>query len=154
MNDQNTPYAPPASDIGTGQGESLPIVPASRWLRLANLFIDYIALIILGIIIGILITVVFGESAIRTIDSLPGFIVGAPILIVYYLVFEGLLHRSLAKYVTGTKVVNEFGQAPTFGQIVGRTFSRLIPFEQVSFLGSKGRGLHDSLANTYVVRCR
>jgi uncharacterized RDD family membrane protein YckC len=56
--------------------------------------------------------------------------------------------------ITGCKVVNEKGGRPSFGQILGRTFARLIPFEAFSFLGTTGRGLHDSVAKTFVVKCR
>ena len=54
-------------------------------------------------------------------------------------------------------VVNEDGGRPRWGQVVGRTFARLIPLEPFSVLFSnhkKRRGWHDSLSKTYVVRRR
>ena len=68
----------------------------------------------------------------------------------YYVILEGMTGRTLGKLITGTKVVNERGEPPSFGQILGRTFSRFIPFEVFSFLAEDGRGWHDSVPGTYV----
>jgi len=154
MDQENTPYEPPKSTIEPSTSQALPIEPAARWLRFANLFLDYIAFTIISMILGIAIALLFGEAGLRYLESLPDIVVGAPIVLGYYLVFEGLTGRTLGKFITGTRVVNEQGLEPTFGQILGRTFSRIIPFEAFSFLGPQGRGWHDSLPGTYVVRCR
>lgn len=50
-----------------------------------------------------------------------------------------------------TKVINEAGEAPDFKEALLRSLCRLIPFDAFSFLGSDGRGWHDSITNTYVV---
>jgi uncharacterized RDD family membrane protein YckC len=71
--------------------------------------------------------------------------------IIYYTVTEGFFGRSLAKLVTGTIVVDENGEKPDFGTIFKRSLCRIIPFEGLSFLGSSGRGWHDSMSDTYVV---
>lgn len=71
------------------------------------------------------------------------------ISIFYYSLTEGLFGRSLGKLITGTVVVDENGEKPSFGIILKRTLCRLIPFDGFSFLGS--RGWHDSISNTYVV---
>jgi uncharacterized RDD family membrane protein YckC len=73
------------------------------------------------------------------------------VLIIYYMFTEGLFGRSLAKFITGTIVVDENGIKPDFVGVLKRSLSRLIPFEAFSFLGSSGRGWHDSLSDTYVV---
>ncbi|WP_035645604.1 RDD family protein [Flavobacterium sp. ASV13] len=67
----------------------------------------------------------------------------------YFLITEGLFGRSLAKFITGTIVVNEYGEKADFAAIVKRSFCRFIPFDMFSYLGS--RGWHDSLSDTYVV---
>jgi uncharacterized RDD family membrane protein YckC len=55
--------------------------------------------------------------------------------------------------IFGTMVVSEKGGAASFGQILGRTFSRFIPFEPFSLLFSKDScGWHDTLPKTRVVR--
>lgn len=71
------------------------------------------------------------------------------ISIFYYSLTEGLFGRSLGKLITGTVVVDENGEKPSFGVILKRTLCRLIPFDSFSFLGS--RGWHDSISETYVV---
>ncbi len=154
MKDPLSPYAPPKSSLETDYQESAEIVLVSKWLRLANLVIDYIGYMILAVIVGILVAIIWGEEGIKYMESIPDIVFGAPILLGYYIFFESLTGRTLGKLVTGTKVVNENGLRASFGQILGRSFSRLIPFEVFSFLGEKGRGWHDSLPRTYVVKNR
>jgi uncharacterized RDD family membrane protein YckC len=84
-------------------------------------------------------------------SDLEGEVVFVMIMIVYYMVTEGIFGRSLAKVITGTIVVDENGVKPGFAAVLKRSLSRLIPFEVFSFLGSAGRGWHDSLSDTYVV---
>jgi uncharacterized RDD family membrane protein YckC len=67
--------------------------------------------------------------------------------------FEGTMARTPGKWIIGTRVVNVDGRAPTFQQIVVRSFSRVVPLEAFSFLGG-GRGWHDSWSKTRVVRTR
>jgi uncharacterized RDD family membrane protein YckC len=75
--------------------------------------------------------------------------------VAYFLATEGLFQRSLAKFLTGTIVVDTEGRRPTFKQTLGRSFACLIPFEPFSFLGgSNPVGWHDSLSGTRVVRIR
>ena len=154
MSDATNPYEPPmiqadsAEDIRADQN----LVPASKGLRFANLVIDYIAQSGLAIVLGIVIVLIWGEQGADFIEGFPDIAFGIPILLIYYLALEGTTSRTLGKLVTGTRVVNEDSEKPTFGQVVGRTFARLIPFEAFSFLGESGRGWHDSLPKTYVVK--
>lgn len=154
MSSDTSPYEPPKStieDVDTGIQD---IQPASKWLRFANLIIDYIGNVILGFIVGLLVAIVFGEAGIQQLQSIPDILIGTPIMLGYYILFESVVGRTPGKLITGTRVVNDRGRKPTFGQILGRSFSRFIPFEAFSFLGQKGRGWHDSLPNTYVIKCR
>lgn len=75
-----------------------------------------------------------------------------PLLILYYLLFESIFHTTAGKCATNTVIVNEQGERPSFVQILGRTFCRLIPFEAFSFFNDDARGWHDSLTKTYVVK--
>lgn len=86
-----------------------------------------------------------------SIGDLEGRILFILFTIIYYTVTEGLFGRSLAKLITGTIVVDENGEKPDFGTILKRTLCRIIPFDGLSFLGSSGRGWHDSMSDTYVV---
>ena len=84
-----------------------------------------------------------------------GFVVGLMVSLGYFVVMETLFQRTLAKFLTGTRVVTKTGEHPSFGQIVGRTLARCIPFEAFSFLGNGNPvGWHDSLSNTRVVNTR
>ncbi len=70
-----------------------------------------------------------------------------------YFVFEIAMQRTVGKAVAGCVVVNEWGKKPNFGQLLGRSFARLVPFEPFSCLGGKGsRGWHDKWSGTYVIR--
>ena len=58
--------------------------------------------------------------------------------------------RSLGKLITGTMVVKEDGSLPTSTDFLKRNFSRIVPFDGLSFLGN--RGWHDSWSDTAVVK--
>ena len=84
-----------------------------------------------------------------------GTILGIAILALYFIVMEGIFGVTIGKLLTGTRVVNAKGGKPSFGQIVGRSFARMIPFEPFSFLfGDNTTGWHDSLSGTRVIRNR
>lgn len=70
----------------------------------------------------------------------------------YFILMEYYLGKTLGKYITGTSVISIDGNRPTIGQIVGRTFSRLVPFEALSFLGENG--WHDSWSDTRVINTK
>lgn len=72
-------------------------------------------------------------------------------VLLFYLLFEWIFNRTVGKFITGTIVISTrtFGR-PTFGQILSRTFLRIIPFEFVSFISKKPCGWHDSIPNTMV----
>ncbi|WP_460220130.1 RDD family protein [Psychroserpens sp. MEBiC05023] len=74
------------------------------------------------------------------------------LMLVYYFLMERYTFRTLGKYATNTMVVSYDGSEPTNTQILKRSFSRLIPFDALSFLGANGKGWHDSIPKTYVVK--
>ena len=82
--------------------------------------------------------------------------IGIAAMLLYYIPMESIFGFTIGKLVTGTRVVTEDGGKPRWGQIVGRTFARFIPFEPFSLLFSseERRGWHDSLPKLYVVRKR
>jgi uncharacterized RDD family membrane protein YckC len=71
--------------------------------------------------------------------------------VVYYSFQEYFFGRTLGKLVTGTFVVTQDGQRADFPTILGRSFSRLVPFEAFSFLNSSV-GWHDKWSKTRVVQ--
>lgn len=74
--------------------------------------------------------------------------------VIYYTAFESATGRSPAKWIFGTKVLNNQQGRASFGQILGRSFARLIPFEPFSAFRSNGLMWHDSLSNTITVDLR
>lgn len=125
---------------------------ASFGKRLAGNFVDgmFLNLVAGG---GFFVAGLLAES-IPILAIIIFFLIGAFILS-YYFLFEGISGRTVGKYLTGTKVVSEDGGKASFGQVVGRTFCRLIPFEIFSFLlfDDKSRPVfwHDSFPKTRVV---
>lgn len=132
---------------------------ATQGQRLANYFIDllvqYGLTFGLGFVVAALALFLGFEGFLNwlaTIDKLTEYLLGVVVLILYYSFFEILFARSVAKYITKTVVVMADGSKPSAGTIVRRTFCRIIPFNHFSFLGNSGRGWHDSISETYVVK--
>ena len=146
MGDLTNPYsAPRANDEPTFQrlpyGDDL--MDASQGQRFGNLMIDYFCYIAMCFVFG----AVLGAIG---LPEFAGFI-SWPMYIGYYVFFEGVLGATPGKLVTRTRVVALDGGKPSFGQLLGRTFSRFVPFEPFSFLGSTS-GWHDRWSKTRVVR--
>ncbi len=69
----------------------------------------------------------------------------------YCILLEGVFYRTIGKFITGTIVLStKTYEKPSFGQIFRRSFSRLIPFEALSFISEKPWGWHDSISDTMV----
>lgn len=130
---------------------------ASQGKRFANYLLDivfyFIFSYIFGAILGIVIAIVSPESLSifeeenRALNYLLGFIAG----MIYYSATELLTGRTIAKYITNTRVVTEDGTKPASGTILLRSLCRFIPFEPFSFLGSDNSGWHDKLSKTRVI---
>lgn len=136
--------------FGTGNDRSGQFEPATAGLRFANRAID--GFMIFFIMLKSFIALRFWLDKSWLPDSTAGALLfEIPMILFYYLVLEGIFNISAGKCATSTCILNENGERPTFTQVLGRTFCRLIPFEAFSFLGAGARGWHDSLSNTYVV---
>ena len=129
-------------------------MPAGSGLRFVNFMIDKIGAFIAALVLGIALVVVTGlghNHELRRGFHSMGIVAGVLVYLAYYFFFEALTQRTPGKWVTGTKVVREDGTKPTSGQILGRTFARIIPFEMFSFFGANTIGWHDRFSNTIVV---
>jgi uncharacterized RDD family membrane protein YckC len=153
MSGQN-PYAPPQAELDAGLRAAAPdqLPTAGRGARFLNFFID-----------GIISRIFAPVSAALLLRSLgPG--EHSPVLVLifvlaaffgYYVVLEAAFGWTLAKLITGTRVVRLDGTKPTVPQALGRTLARFIPFEPFSVLFSDSKlGWHDTLSNTRVVTVR
>ncbi len=146
-----SPYAPPASKLKDNITKN-EFIYASKWQRFANMLIDDLGYFILAVIVGALVAIIGGDSAVALMESIPDIILGYVIFSIYYFFCEFFTGRTLGKLITRTRVVDEEGNKPSFRKILGRTFTRLVPFEAFSFLGKDGRGLHDRWPKTYVIK--
>lgn len=108
----------------------------------------YLSAYIFGYLLGFLGIVTENTKIDSSIDTILSYM----LWVLYYIVFEGILGRTIAKYITGTRVVTEEGEKPNFNQIIKRSLSRLVPFEVFSFSGKFPVGWHDRWSKTRVVR--
>jgi uncharacterized RDD family membrane protein YckC len=106
------------------------------------------------------VAILFAVAVIRALGPTEGreaviAVVALLAFFAYYIVLEAAFGWTIAKLITGTRVVRIDGTKPTFPQALGRTFARFIPFEPFSVLFSDSKlGWHDSLSNTRVVKVR
>ena len=128
--------------------------PAGKWRRLANALIDFIAMYVLQIAFSFLVALIFRDAGVRFIESLSPLLFYITFYFAYYVIFESATSTTVGKFMTGTIVVTENGSKPSINQIIGRTFTRLIPLDPISFMNPEGRGWHDSFSGTYVVKIR
>jgi uncharacterized RDD family membrane protein YckC len=133
----------------TEDGSREGFAPASKWQRLLHYFVDYIVLLLITTPVIYTIGFRFRHTGYFREEWWIGVFL-LPLFVFYYLFFEGLPGKSPGKYLTATRVTNDYGDKPKFGKVVGRTFSRLVPFEPLSFLGVSG--WHDQWTDTYVLK--
>lgn len=126
------------------------------WPRFGHFLLDrvflYIFTIIFGVMLGVILLLtdsayILSEPWFGVVDTLLSWLVIQPL---YYFVFEFSMQSSPAKLILGRIVVDEYGNKPTASQILARSFSRCVPFEYFSCLGTTG--WHDDWSNTFVIR--
>lgn len=153
MNDNQpaNPYQAPEAPVYNGS-DSRARELVSGWRRLGTYLIDTLCYYVIFIGISIALTFLMGEGWLQLLEGVGGNLIALGLFVIYYLGFELAFARTPGKFVLGTIVIDEKGNKPTAGQMIGRSFARLIPFEAFSCIGGQSRGWHDSLAKTYVVR--
>ena len=133
------------------ENEQNPEAKPVKWSkRLLNTVLDGIP--IAGLVY-LLLTIVREESVLQNglSFSVKGFLYTTGITFLYYFITEWILGKSLAKYVTGTKVFHlDTGSKPTWKEILLRTTSRFIPFDFASFFTKNPVGWHDWISGTIV----
>ncbi|MDO7174239.1 RDD family protein [Mariniflexile sp. AS56] len=121
-------------------------------IRFVNFIIDFFVWLILAFIIsfiiGLFIPVTAESQGILTLFVYALFF---GTFIAYYAILEIKFQKTIGKFVTKTKVVKMNGEKPENGDIITRSFCRLIPFDRISFLFVKN-GIHDYLSKTKVVK--
>lgn len=130
--------------------ENLPIASSNR--RFFNLILDtFFFYIFLSVCLVNLVQMGFLSSF---EGPLPLQIIAIGLFLLYFVPQEIIWGRTLAKFITGTRVVNHEGGPASPGQILGRTLARFIPFEVLSFHGYHPVGWHDRLSKTRVIQQR
>jgi len=112
-------------------------------IRFVNFLLDVIAIFIVYVIASLIVMPFF-------ILWIFPFLVFVGVFVGYYIVMESQFQKTLGKMVTKTKVVTLNDEKPTLGDIVVRSFCRLIPFDRFSYLFVRN-GFHDSISSTTVV---
>ncbi len=127
-----------------------------KTVSIGKRFVHYIVDIILGVYaFSFLLGTVFGMLGIhRVLDRINPFIFGILILAVYYIFCEFLFNRTIGKLFTGSVVVTENGDKPSFGIVLLRTLIRFVPFEPFSILSASTKMWHDTWTKTTVVKSK
>ena len=123
---------------------------ANSTLRSINCIIDIVAIFLIYISVVYIIQKLFNIISTREILFVNRTTV-LVVFILYFILAENMFQKTLGKVITKTKVVNLDGEKPNFVDITVRTFSRLIPFDGISYLYSIS-GFHDKLSKTIVIK--
>ena len=123
---------------------------ASSTLRSFNFIIDIVAIFLIYVSIIYIIQKLFKIISTREILFVNR-TTALVVFILYFILTENMFQKTLGKVVTKTKVVNLDGEKPNFVEITVRTFSRLIPFDSISYLYCIS-GFHDKLSKTIVIK--
>ena len=128
----------------------------SSLIRFGHFIIDIIVWLIgtsiLGFILGLLLSVLpFSLNVNNEFTMLIGYAILFGTFICYYYIMEVNYQKTVAKFITKTKVVTNNGSKPNKGDILVRTFCRLIPLDRISFLFTRN-GFHDRLSGTQVIK--
>lgn len=105
--------------------------------RLINYIIDSIFILLLFVIVNIFS---FGNF----IDVYVPFL----ITFFYYFIFESITGQTFGKLVTKTRVVQRNGMKAGIFKIFIRSFLRLVPIDNLSYLFGNEQGLHDIASMT------
>lgn len=128
---------------------------ATKSNRIVNFVVDMIVILVTWLAASIgLILLGFDDTYTDEVgDQVPvvPMLIILPIFWGYYIFTEFIFQRTLGKLVTRTKVVTKNGKKPSFWQILGRTLSRSIPLEYLSYFVTSN-GIHDRLSGTRVVK--
>ncbi len=118
--------------------------------RFINFIVDTIAFFIVAIILSFILDFFISttDQSLMTLVAYLMFVLG---FFGYYVFMETKYQKTIGKYITKTRVVTKDGSKPEVGDIIRRTFCRLIPFDRVSFFFTPN-GFHDRLSDTTIIK--
>ena len=123
----------------------------SGWIRLIHFFLDFLIYTIISIIIYVLVKLIN-----PLLINLNWSLLFTIIYILYYFLFESLLLKTPAKFLTDSTVYDlKKNCKPRLSQILIRSLIRVIPFDGIFILFLKNNlCLHDILSRTAVIQNR
>ena len=130
---------------------------ASQGKRFLNYLLDLVFIVIFILVFYFILGIILALVAPSTLSDMEEgnillqYLVSFIVSMIYYTSFEAVTGKSIAKYITKTKVVTEIGEKPNFKIIVIRSLCRFIPLEAFSFLFNDGSGWHDTISSTKVI---
>ena len=134
------------------------LVQASSGKRFGNYLIDVIFFYMIIVFWAIIAAIISPETidALDDNDSAFGTFGDRILSLVVYAIIMSLIEaifrgKSIGKLITGTKAVNADGSNISFGTAFARGFSRAVPFNAFSALGSPCYPWHDKWTDTYVI---
>ena len=136
------------------------LIQASHGKRFANFIVDLIISYIFLMLVYTLIALVDLDlftwlSTGGGSGAVAGFLINILILGGFMALIELVTKgRSIGKLLTGTKAVMKDGSPLTASAAFARGFTRMVPFEAFSALGSPSYPWHDKWTNTTVVKER
>ena len=98
--------------------------------RFIHFIVDTIAFIIFTMIFTFVIGLFINPTD-QNLKIILRYLMFATGFLVYYVFMETKYQKTIGKFITKTKVVNTNGTKPELGDIVRRTFCRLIPFDKI-----------------------
>lgn len=133
------------------------LAQANGWRRFFNWVIDRIAIylvwrFLLFKINLVILTEIYRYSESTTVVYIFTYIMYVTFFILVQSSLETLMHgKTLGKWMTGTRAINQDGTPVNGRTAFLRGLSRLVPFEPFSALGSPCFPWHDRWTNTYVI---
>ena len=123
---EHNPYAAPRTEVQDVETSST-LQLATKGQRFANMLLDTM-FYQLFIFVCAFVAALTDPSLVLVLEDY-SFPFSIAVMLLYYIGFEGVMGRTPAKAITGTRVVDEAGRPASLGQVLGRTFSRIVPFE-------------------------
>lgn len=115
------------------------------------LFVSFLLLPLLGALIGIVSALTgVDRSSMNKILTSYRLLLGACTMILYYILFEYFLNKTIGKFLTRSIVVTETDTKLSFKSCLLRTLIRFVPFEAFSILSSDSKMWHDKWTKTVV----
>jgi len=146
----HNPYAAPRVDVALPEPLAADQELATKGRRFANLILDTLGYELVLFVLAFVLSL--SSRSLAAAIAAHSFLFAMATMLAYYTGCETLFGRTLAKLVTGTRVVSETGEPATFRQVLIRTLCRMVPFEPFSCLGDPPVGWHDRWSGTRVVR--